>query len=88
MPRYSKCRVGAAQDLIAPMNPSFLYPYGDVCPRGVMEVALADPVLLAERGRAARMETSRFEKYLRDRRSNPPHALATSHIKRRASTLP
>jgi hypothetical protein len=47
------------------MNPSFIYPCGDVDALAeLLEVALANPVLLAERGRDARqrMETCRFEK--------------------------
>jgi hypothetical protein len=68
LPRYRSDRVGAAQDLIAPVNPAFQYPYGNVhnadAIAQLLEVALANPVLLAAWGRAARqrMETCRFEK--------------------------
>jgi len=62
-PVIASDRAGAAKDLIAPMNPSFIYPYGAVDALAeLLEVALANPVLLAKRGRAARMEAYRFEK--------------------------
>jgi hypothetical protein len=57
--------VGAAQELIALLNPPFIYSYGDVAALAeLLEVALANPVLLAEPGRTARqrMETCRSEK--------------------------
>jgi glycosyltransferase involved in cell wall biosynthesis len=57
--------VGAAQELIALLNPPFIFPYGDVDALAeLLEVVLANPVLLAERGRAAgqRMETCQFKK--------------------------
>ncbi len=59
-PVIASDRVGAAQDLIAPVNPSFVYPCGNVNALAeLLKVAVASPVLLAEWGRAARqrMET-------------------------------
>jgi glycosyltransferase involved in cell wall biosynthesis len=59
-PVIASDRVGAAQDLIAPVNPSFVYPCGDVdALTELLKVAVANPVLLAEWGHAARqrMET-------------------------------
>jgi glycosyltransferase involved in cell wall biosynthesis len=54
-PVIASDRVGAAQDLIAPVNPSFIYPCGNVnALADLLKVALADPILLAEWGRAAR----------------------------------
>jgi glycosyltransferase involved in cell wall biosynthesis len=53
-------RVGAAQDLIAPVNPSFIYPCGNVDALAqLLKVALADPVAFSRYGHAARqrMET-------------------------------
>ena len=58
-------RVGAAQELTALLNPPFISSHGDVDALAeLLEVSLANPVLLAERGRAARqrMETCRSEK--------------------------
>ncbi len=58
-------RVGAALEPIALLNPPSIYSYGDADALAeLLEVALANPVLLAERGRAARqrMETCRSEK--------------------------
>jgi glycosyltransferase involved in cell wall biosynthesis len=54
-PVIASDRVGAAQDLIAPVNPSFIYPCGNVnALADLLKVALADPILLSEWGRAAR----------------------------------
>ena len=54
-PVIASDRVGAAQDLIAPVNPSFIYPCGDVnALTALLKVVLANPALLAERGRIAR----------------------------------
>jgi len=53
-------RVGAAEDLVKPVNPSFVYPCGNVdALAGSLRASLADPVLLAKLGRVAkeRMET-------------------------------
>lgn len=59
-PVIASDRVGAAQDLVAPVNPSFIYPCGNVeALAQILKVVLADPVLLTKYGRAARkrMET-------------------------------
>src|SRR6266513_2124822 len=54
-PVIASDRVGAAQDLIAPVNPSFIYPCGNVnALTELLKVVLANPVLLAEWGRVAR----------------------------------
>ena len=54
-PVMASDRVGAAQDLIAPVNPSFIYPCGNVnALTELLKVVLAKPVLLAEWGRVAR----------------------------------
>jgi glycosyltransferase involved in cell wall biosynthesis len=48
-------RVGAARDLIAPVNPELIYPCGDLERlTELLRGALADPRRLAERGRLAR----------------------------------
>lgn len=52
--------VGAARDLIAPVNPGFIYPCGDVAALAqLLRNALNNPVQLAEYGKAAgrRMES-------------------------------
>ena len=55
-PVMASDRVGAAQDLIAPVNPSFIYPCGDVdALAGALRDALADPAVLSSYGRAARL---------------------------------
>jgi len=59
-PVIASDRVGAAPDLIAPVNPSFIYPCGNVeALAQVLKLVLADPVVLTKYGRAARqrMET-------------------------------
>jgi glycosyltransferase involved in cell wall biosynthesis len=59
-PVIASDRVGAAQDLIAPVNPSFIYPCGNVDALAkLLKVALADPVAFTKYGHAARqrMET-------------------------------
>lgn len=59
-PVIASDRVGAAQDLIAPVNPSFIYPCGNVDALAqILKVALADPVAFTKYGHAARrrMET-------------------------------
>ena len=59
-PVIASDRVGAAQDLIAPVNPSFIYPCGNVAALGqILTVALADLNVLTKCGQAARkrMET-------------------------------
>lgn len=59
-PVIASDRVGAALDLIAPVNPSFIYPCGNVeALAQVLKGALADPVVLTKYGRASRqrMET-------------------------------
>jgi len=54
-PVIASDRVGAAPDLIAPVNPSFIYPCGNVeALAQVLKGALADPVVLTKYGRAAR----------------------------------
>jgi glycosyltransferase involved in cell wall biosynthesis len=53
-------RVGATTDLIAPVNPDFIFPYGDVpALTRLLQKALCDPVELARRGQDAlrRMKT-------------------------------
>jgi len=53
-------RVGAAEDLVKPVNPSFIYPCGNIdALAALLKATLADPVLLANWGRVAkeRMET-------------------------------
>ena len=59
-PVIASDRVGAAQDLIAPVNPSFIFPCGNVDALAqILKVALGNPVALTEYGHAARrrMET-------------------------------
>jgi glycosyltransferase involved in cell wall biosynthesis len=59
-PVIASDRVGAAQDLIAPVNPSFIYPCGNIDVLAqLLKVALANPVAFREYGHAARqrMET-------------------------------
>jgi glycosyltransferase involved in cell wall biosynthesis len=59
-PVIASDRVGAAQDLIAPVNPSFIYPCGNVdALTQLLKAVLLNPVALTEYGRAARrrMET-------------------------------
>ena len=59
-PVIASDRVGAAQDLIAPVNPSFIYPCGNVDALGqLLKSTLSDPVALSMYGRIARerMET-------------------------------
>jgi glycosyltransferase involved in cell wall biosynthesis len=59
-PVIASDRVGAAQDLIAPVNPSFIYPCGNVDALAqLMKDVLANPVALKEYGHTARqrMET-------------------------------
>ena len=47
-------RVGAAKDLIAPVNPDFVFPCGDVgALTDLLQQALSNPVALAERGQRA-----------------------------------
>ena len=54
-PVIASDRVGAGMDLIAPVNPSFIYPCGNVDALAqTLKVALADPVALTQYGRAAR----------------------------------
>lgn len=58
-PVIASDRVGAALDLIVPVNPSFIYPCGNVHALAqILEVTLADPAVLTKYGRAAykRME--------------------------------
>ena len=53
-------RVGAAEDLVKPVNPSFIYPCGNTnALAALLNTTLADPVLLANLGRVAkeRMES-------------------------------
>jgi len=53
-------RVGAAEDLVKPVNPSFIFPYGNINALAeLLRATLADPALLASWGRVAkeRMET-------------------------------
>ena len=48
-------RVGAATDLIAPVNPDFIFPCGDIpALTGVLQRALSDRIELARRGRDSR----------------------------------
>ena len=48
-------RVGAAADLIAPVNPDFIFPCGDVpALTGLLQRALSDRTELARRGRDSR----------------------------------
>jgi len=59
-PVIASDRVGAAEDLIKPVNPSFIYPCGNTkVLAALLKATLADPVLLANWGRVAkeRMET-------------------------------
>jgi glycosyltransferase involved in cell wall biosynthesis len=59
-PVIASDRVGAAQDLIAPVNPTFIYPCGNVGALAqLLKVFLANPAGFTEYGRAARrrMET-------------------------------
>ena len=59
-PVIASDRVGAAQDLIAPVNPFFIFPCGNVDTLAqILKVAFGNPVALAEYGHAARrrMET-------------------------------
>jgi glycosyltransferase involved in cell wall biosynthesis len=59
-PVIASDRVGAAQDLIAPVNPSFIYPCGNIDALAqLLKVVLADPVALTKYGDTARqrMET-------------------------------
>ena len=59
-PVIASDRVGAAQDLIAPVNPSFIFPCGNLGALAqILKVALLNPVALTEYGHAARrrMET-------------------------------
>ena len=54
-PVIASDRVGAAQDLIAPVNPSLIFPCGDVeALAHLLKVLFADPSALKEYGRAAR----------------------------------
>jgi len=54
-PVIASDRVGAAQDLIAPVNPSFIYPCGNVeALAQLLKVVLADPVGRATCAHAAR----------------------------------
>ena len=62
-PVIASDRVGAGLDLIAPVNPSFIYPCGNVHVLAqILKTILADPALLTKYGRAARkrMETWSF----------------------------
>jgi glycosyltransferase involved in cell wall biosynthesis len=59
-PVIASDRVGAAQDLIAPVNPSFIFPCGNVDALAqLLKVAFANPVSFTKYGHAAcqRMET-------------------------------
>jgi glycosyltransferase involved in cell wall biosynthesis len=59
-PVIASDRVGAGLDLIVPVNPSFIYPCGNVDALAQMlKVVVADPLVLTEYGHAARkrMET-------------------------------
>src|SRR6267154_2512296 len=48
-------RVGAATDLIAPVNPNFIFPCGDVSAlTGLLRSALSDSIALARRGQDSR----------------------------------
>ena len=54
-PVIASDRVGAAQDLVAPVNPSFLFPCGNVDALArTLKDALANPAALKEYGHAAR----------------------------------
>ena len=59
-PVIASDRVGAAQDLIAPVNPSFIFPCGNVeALAQILKAVLVNPASLTEHGHAARrrMET-------------------------------
>jgi glycosyltransferase involved in cell wall biosynthesis len=59
-PVIASDRVGSAQDLIAPVNPAFIYPCGNVDALAqLLKVALENPAAFTEYGHAARqrMET-------------------------------
>jgi glycosyltransferase involved in cell wall biosynthesis len=54
-PVVASDRVGAARDLIAPVNPGFVYPCGDISAlAAILREAVADPEGLASIGAAAR----------------------------------
>jgi glycosyltransferase involved in cell wall biosynthesis len=53
-PVIASDRVGASRDLVAPVCPDFVFPYGDIDTLAeLMKKAAADPVRLKELGRAA-----------------------------------
>jgi glycosyltransferase involved in cell wall biosynthesis len=86
-PVIASDRVGAAQDLIAPVNPSFIYPCGNVTAlTALLKVVLANPVLLAERGRAARQRMDTWS--IRENISGTVEAIrrAVSRLDRRGRT--
>lgn len=85
-PVIASDRVGAGQDLIAPVNPSFIYPCGDVDALAeLLKIAVVDPVLLARWGRTARqrMETWSIRENISETVKAIRRAIARLKVERR-----
>ena len=77
--------VGSAEDLIAPVNPSFIYPCGDVAALGkLLKLILADPDALAAYGRAGRQRMETWS--IRENISGTIEAVSQAVMRLRRST--